>query len=137
IGPNSHDTLGAKLEHLARQQFRFDDYEGQIIEQRCLVMKGQLFYPQEWTGGTLDCLSAGHLQGQWLDWAAFRADPAFRKLHWRHAGRDEWLADQQAALQLALAAPDALAHPPSERPELFIGFDDRETEIQRCFLTLP
>ncbi len=137
IGPNSHDTLGAKLEHLARQQFRFDDYEGQTIEQRCLMMKGQLFYPPMRTDATLDCLSPQHLRGQWLDWAAFRANPAFRRLRWRHAGRDEWLADQQAALQMPLAAADALANPPSERPELFIGFDDRDREVQRCFLTPP
>lgn len=136
IGPNSHDTLGAKLEHLARQQFRFGSYEGHVIEQRCLVMKGQLFYPPR-TDNTLDCLASRHLRGQWLDWAAFRANPAFRQLHWRHAGRDEWLADQQSVLQQPLAAPGALTHPASTRPELFIGFDDRGEERQRCFLTPP
>ncbi|RZU38374.1 hypothetical protein EV700_2305 [Fluviicoccus keumensis] len=137
IGPNSHDTLGAKLTHLARQQFRFDAFEDHVIEQRCLVMKGQLFYPPGLTEETLDCLSAGHLRGQWRDWTSFRADPAFRALRWRHAGRDEWLADQQAALQLPLAAPESLAHPDSARPELFIGFDAGDEEQRRCFLTPP
>ncbi len=137
IGPNSHDTLGAKLEHLARQQFRFDGFEDIGIEQRCLVMKGQLFYPRDWTGATLDCLSPGHLQGQWLDWESFRSAPLFGGWRWRHAGRDEWLADQQAALQSPLCLPDDLSHPASERPELFIGFDAAGREVQRCFLTPP
>ena len=66
--------------------------------------------------------------------ADFRAAPAFRALRWRHAGREEWLADQQAALPLPLSAPEGLSPPDSARPELFIGFDECGRERQRCFL---
>lgn len=133
-GPNARDTLGAKLEHLALHQFGVTAYDGLVIDERCLLMKGRLFYPPGPAQAVPDCLSPNHARGDWLDWPRFRADPALRRLRWRHAARDEWLADQQPALQLPLHAPAELTAPDSSRPELFIGFDDDGREVRRCFL---
>ena len=45
LGANDNDSFGRKLEHLAQKQFRYASYQEYEIEQRCLVVKGRLFYP--------------------------------------------------------------------------------------------
>lgn len=137
LGPNCHDTLGNKLQHLAQQQFRFQAYAQWPIAQRCLVMKGQLFYPQGQTLSGPDCLNPAHLRGAWWDWQAFVAHPAHALLNWRHADRQEWLSHQQDSLQLPLQALNTLTIAPSQRPELLLGFAADGQEQQRCFVYPP
>lgn len=133
-GPNGHDTLGAKLDHLAQRQFRFEGYGEHAINDRRLVMKGRLFYPAGTGAASPACLSASHLRGLWTDRQTLQASPRAAGMLWRHAGRDEWLADQQPSLNLPLYPLHRLLPPPSTRPELFIGFDPDGRESLRCFL---
>jgi hypothetical protein len=45
IGLNTQDRLFHKLQHFTKQQFRFQDALGFAIDQRRVVIKGQLFLP--------------------------------------------------------------------------------------------
>ncbi len=143
LGPNDRDSLGRKLDHLAQQQFRFGHYQDHEIEQRCLAVKGRLFYPSSHksllAAATMEdglaCLSPQHLKGNWLLWDEFVASPEAALWQWRHVGRDEWLADQQINKQLPLIPAAQLPMLPTPRAELFLGFDDQGIERARCFLT--
>ena len=141
LGPNDRDSLGRKLKHLAEQQFRFASWQDYDIERRCLVMKGRLFYPashktllQAAQGEQLACLAPQHLQGNWLLWSDFVQSEEAAQLHWRHVGRDEWLANQQINKHLPLVLAHQLPPLATARPELFLGFDADGQEQARCFV---
>ena len=141
LGANDNDSFGRKLEHLAQKQFRYASYQEYEIEQRCLVVKGRLFYPSSDKtllktayGETLDCLSAQHLQGNWWRWDEFVHSSESAQLNWRHVDRDEWLADQQINKGLPLVSVRQLPPLATTRAELFIGFDENEQEQARCFV---
>ncbi len=141
LGANDKDSLGRKLKHLAERQFRFSHYQDYEIEQRCLAVKGRLFYPSSHksllgraTGETLLCLAPEHLQGNWLLWDEFVQHDEVAKLKWRQVGRDEWLADQQYHKNLPLISVHEISPIPTERPELFLGFDTAGQEQVRCFV---
>lgn len=141
LGANDNDSLGRKLEHLANKQFRFSQYQSHLIQRRCLVIKGRLFYPsshkqmlQRAMSESLACLAPQHLQANWLLWAEFVGSPEAHLLQWRHVAKDEWLADQQCNKRLALASASLLPPLPSQRPELFLGFDEQQQEQARCFV---
>lgn len=140
LGPNDRDSLGRKLKHLAEQQFRFQSWQDYEIEQRCLVVKGRLFYPPsdkpllQSAGESLSCLAPQHLQGNWLLWHEFVASAEAAQLQWRHASRDEWLANQQINKRLPLAPSSQLPPLHTARPELFLGFNQHGEEQARCFV---
>lgn len=141
LGANDNDSFGRKLEHLAQKQFRYACYQEYQIGQRCLVVKGRLFYPssdktllKKAEGETLDCLSVQHLQGNWWRWDEFVRCQETALLKWRHVDRDEWLADQQINKCLPLMTVAELPVLATTRAELFIGFDEDEQEQARCFV---
>jgi uncharacterized protein len=141
LGANDNDSFGRKLEHLAQKQFRYACYQDYEIEQRCLVVKGRLFYPSSdkkllkvAEGATLDCLSAQHLQSNWWRWDEFVQSQEAAQLTWRHVGRDEWLADQQINKCLPLMTVAELPSLATTRAELFIGFNEDGQEQARCFV---
>ena len=141
LGANDCDSIGRKMEHLAQKQFRFASYQDYEIQQRCLVVKGRLFYPlshknllERAHDTTLDCLAPQHLQANWLLWDEFIVHPQAHLLQWRHVAKDEWMADQQINKKLPLFGVQDLPPLPSVRPELFIGFDAEQQEQVRCFV---
>jgi hypothetical protein len=141
LGANDRDSIGRKMEHLAQKQFRFASYQDYEIQQRCLVVKGRLFYPlshknllERAHDTTLDCLAPQHLQANWLLWDEFISHPQAHLLQWRHVAKDEWMANQQINKKLPLLGVQALPPLASARPELFIGFDAEQQEQARCFV---
>lgn len=140
-GANDNDRLGNKLRHLANKQFSHVAYQNSVIERRCLIIKGRLFYPvshkalQSRAQRTeLDCLAAQHLQGSYMLWQDFVKHPQTGLWQWRYAGKDEWFANQQPHKQLSLTLPQYLPLLNSERAELVIAFDAQQQEQARCFV---
>jgi hypothetical protein len=92
LGMNRRDTLGRKLEHLARQQFLTQQFANAPILHRRAIVKGRLFWPSDLAPSqrpALAWLSAQHLQGQWSSHIPL-IDPAMSAT-WRRASRAEWI----------------------------------------------
>lgn len=100
LGPGLRDRLDRKLTHISDHQCRLSllpagaatlTERGLIVDERCVLLKGRLFYPVDTVQDCLPPINPAHERGFWIAQQAFAswAEPDSR---WQLLARSEFLA---------------------------------------------
>jgi len=149
VGPNLHDTLKKKREHLQHQQLKrhlepriktqlMDQFGREISKVRALI-KGWAFYPLATFANPLPqppFMNPNHLRGWWATPHQFKSwfkDPSFRfepleKKFWLSPMTERDVANRLTCTQLIETFK------PLSRPRLVAVIDQRGYERERGFL---